>query len=295
MTKATNRLWPRLALVLASLIWGIAFVVMKSALDTMPPLLLLALRFTIAALVLGLCLLKRLKRGLNPRLLRRGLGCGLILGAAYIIQALGLQETTAGKNAFLTAVYCVLVPFVAWVWMKRRPGVNSFIAALLCLLGIGLISLSEADGRAAITQGDALSLLCGVIFAVQVTSLSRYGREEDPLLMTLLQFVSAAALCWTGALIRRESLPALTWPMAWELGYLSILSTCLALLLQNIGQAGTPPAPAGILLSLESVFAVISAVLFMGEKVTPRLAVGFAVVFVAVGVSSWAGGREGKG
>ena len=283
-----NALWPRLALVLAALIWGIAFVVMKSALDVMPPLLLLALRFTVAALVLGLCLIRRLRQKLTVRLVRRGLGCGLLLGIAYIVQTLGLQETTAGKNAFLTAVYCVLVPFVAWLWMKRRPTPPSFAAALLCLLGIGLISLG-ADDRAGISRGDLLSLLCGVLFAFQVTALSRYGREEDPLLMTLMQFVSAAALCWAGVILRGERFVPFTLPMVWELAYLAILSTALALLLQNVGQAGTPPDVSGILLSLESVFAVMTSVAFLGEALTPRLASGFLSVFAAVCISAAAG------
>ena len=278
MHTKEHGLWGRLALLAAALIWGNSFFVMKNAVDGIPVFLLLAIRFTGGSVQLALLFCRRLRR-MNRRLALHGCVAGILLFAAYAVQTFGLTGTTPGKNAFLTAVYCVLVPFLNWAIIRRRPTGWNWLAAVMCLAGIGLVSL---DGDLAIRQGDLLTLLGGVLFAAHLVAVSRFGEEDDPVLLTLAQFAAAAVCCWIGTLAT-EAWPA-AWPQnAWmELAYLAVFATTAAILLQNVGQSMTPAAPAAILLSLESVFGVLFSVLFYHEAVTPRLWAGFVLIFLAV-------------
>ena len=267
---------------LAALIWGIAFVVMKTALDSLPVYWLLAIRFLGGSAAVALVFHKKAPL-LRGRTLGHGILVGLFLAAAYIVQTLGLKGTTPGKNAFLTTIYCILVPFVDWIWSRRRPGGRVFLAAVLCLAGIGLISLS---GGFSVAPGDGLSLLCGVLFAFQVEMLGRFGQEDDPIALAILQLLTTGVICLVIALLTEappQALPSRAWL---ELGYLTFLSTALALVLQTVGQSMTAPAAAGILLSLESVWGALASVLFYGETVSLRTGIGFTVVFLAVLLTS---------
>lgn len=266
----------------AALIWGIAFVVMKTALDSVPVFWLLAIRFLCGGALVTLLFRKKLPL-LRGKTLLHGLLTGAVLMAAYAVQTFGLKETSPGKNAFLTTVYCVLVPFADWIWTRRRPGRRTFLAAVLCLGGIGLISLS--DGLS-VERGDGLSLLCGVLFAVQVELLGRYGQEDDPIALAILQLLTTGVLS-LGLALLTEAPPQAIQQHAWlELAYLVFLSTALTMVLQTVGQSMTTPASAAVLLSLESVWGVLASIVLYGEQVSPRVAIGFAVVFIAVLLAS---------
>ncbi len=266
-------------LLVCAMIWGSAFAVMKSALDTIPPILLLTVRFVGASLILSLVFHRHLKN-LTPDVLKKGALCGVLEAAAYAVQTWGLQVTTPGVNAFLTATYCVLVPFVAWLWFHEKPTGRHVFAGALCLVGIGLLSLSDS---LQLGRGEALSLLCGVLFAFQVAAVARFGRECDVLMLTLAQLIASSVFCGALTLAVGEQPPArFGWPEALHLLYLTAISTALPLTLQNVGQSLTAAAPAAIILSLESVFGVLFSVLFGMESPTPRQLVAFVLVFAAV-------------
>lgn len=287
----------RLALLSAALIWGSSFFVMKNAVASIPVLMLLGIRFTVGCALLCLLFPRRLRQ-LNRRLLGHGALLGVLLFTAYVAQTYGLKGTTPGKNAFLTAVYCVLVPFMSWAVVRRAPTKWNWLAAVTCLGGIGLVSLNEA---LTINTGDALTLLGGVVYAAHMVAVSRYGSREDPVLLTTIQFGTAALCSWALSLLTESPaatfalLPSLGTSCLVELIYLSVFATTAAMLLQNVGQSVTPAAPASILLSLESVFGVLFSVIFYHEQVTPRLVGGFGLIFAAVLVSELLGGRQEKG
>ena len=145
----------------AAFIWGSSFFIMKNALDAMPVQYLLAIRFTVGALLLALICGKKW-RGVTADYLWRGAVIGGCLYLAYSIQTYGLALTTPSKNAFLTAVYCVLVPFLYWLLAGVRPDRYNILAALLSVTGVGLVSLS---GDLTVNLGDALTLLCALLTA----------------------------------------------------------------------------------------------------------------------------------
>ena len=281
MNKLRNASGGRLALLTAAVIWGSSFIVMKDAVEGVPVFQLLAIRFTLAGLLLALIFHRRLKKA-GRTLLGHSALCGVLLLAAYATQTFGLMTTTPGKNAFLTAVYCVLVPFLAWGIDRKRPTVCNWAAAVMCIAGVGLISL---DGKMSLGAGEWLTLLSGVFFALHIMCLSRFGAQDDPIALTIVQFAVVAALSILLSLVteRGAALPqAAVWP---QLLYLTFFATAATLVLQSVGQSLTPPSQSAILLSLESVFSVFFSVLLGREALTTPLLCGFGLIFISVIVS----------
>lgn len=273
----------RAALFGAALIWGSSFIVVKNTVDATPPVLLVAIRFTIACFVLCIVFIKKLKL-LTRSYLSSGLVIGLCLFLAYTIQTIGITDTTPGKNAFLTAIYCVLVPFLFWVVNKTRPDRYHFIAAILCMSGIGLTCLQE---NLKISMGDSLTLLSGLFYAIHIVMVAKLACKKDPIIVTIVQFGYTALFSWLLTLTTTEvSMTSLIKPETiGAIIYLSLFCTAIALLLQNIGQKNTPPAQASIILSLEAVFGVLFSVLFYHEKLTQKLFLGFILIMLSIIVS----------
>mgnify|MGYP005755341125 CR=1 FL=1 len=267
-------------LLLTALIWGFAFVVVKNSLDLIPPIYMLAFRFTIASAALALILFRRLRR-ITRRDLQSGAILGVFLFAAYALQTIGCQYTTAGKNAFLTTIYVILVPFLHWLINRRRPDRYVIGGALLAMVGIGLLSL---QGEGGIALGDLLTLLCGIFFAVHIVYIDRYTLAQDPAILTVLQLATAAVLSFLLAPLIDGPFPAQALHPEAVTGmlYLGLLSTMLGFLLQNVGQKYTTPSTASLLLSFESVFGVLFSTLFLHEAMTARMLLGCLLMFIAV-------------
>lgn len=266
-------------IVIATLVWGSTFFIMKDTLDSVDLQFLLAFRFTVAAVVLALVFWKHWK-GMDRSCWWRGAVMGVFLYAAYTVQNLGLMETTPGKNAFFTAVYCVIVPFLYWVVDRLRPDRFNVLAAVLCIVGIGFVSW---DGGFFLGYGDWMTLLSGLLYACHIVATSKFAQGRDVFLLTVIQFGTTAVCCWVGTLITggfpTMGLPARAW---WVLIYLAIAATTLALLFQNIGQKYTSPSSAAVLLALEAPFGVAFSVIFTEESPTPFMYFGFFLIFMAV-------------
>lgn len=271
----------RLALVLATVIWGSSFLVMKNTLDAVPTFALLAIRFTGACVLLGAVFWKKV-RALTKRDLGQGFVMGTLLFTAYSVQTFGLTDTTPGKNAFLTASYCILVPFLSWLFTKKRPDRYHLCAAILCIVGNGFVSLT---GDFSVRLGDVLSMGCGVFFALHILATARFTEKGDAFLLTVLQFFFAGIWGWVFTFATGALPPAFSFESVFSLAYLCIFATGVCLVCQSYGQKYTPPAAAALLLSLEAVFGVLFSMLFGEERLTLRLAVGFGLIFSAIVVS----------
>lgn len=280
MSPRTMHMLAKPMLFAAALIWGTSFFIMKNALDAVPVFFLLAIRFTAGAVLLALVCARRWK-AFTPNYLWRGAVMGGFLCLAYSVQTFGLSMTTPSKNAFLTAVYCVIVPFLTWAVVKKRPDRYNIAAALLCVTGVGLVSLNE---QLSINTGDLLTLVCAIFYASHIVAVEKVSPGKDITLLTVFQFAFAGLFAWIGGALT-ETFPAqaLTDPQVFlPLAYLCVMATTVALLFQNVGQVWSDPASASVILSLESVFGVLFSVIFYGDPVTPRLLMGFVLIFVAV-------------
>lgn len=265
-------------IVLATLIWGSTFVIMKSTLDTVPTFYLLAFRFTAGAAILGVVFWKKW-RLMDRSYLAGGAVMGTFLFVAYSTQTFGLMGTTPGKNAFLTAVYCVIVPFLYWIVSHRAPDKFNVAAALLCITGVGLVSLTSEFSMG---WGDVLTLISGFVYACHIVAVARNAQGKDIFLLTAVQFAVTAVWAWVFALLFEDFPLAMTSGALGSLVYLAVAATAGALLFQNVGQKYTPPATAAVLLALEAPFGVGFSVLAGSETLTAPMVMGFLLIFVAI-------------
>ncbi len=279
MTDERRNAGATFALLLTAAIWGSAFVFQKFAADELSASFIVAARFSVAGVITALATIKKWHR-IDRGYLLGGLATGITMSLGTWLQTAAMTfGTSPGKSAFLTAAYCVIVPFLYWLVRGEKPRANHLLSAVICLVGIGLISL---NGEGGVTFGDGITLVCSVVFAANIVSISIFCEGRDPMLLTMLQICVAALCGWVGILIFGGMPEHISMGAAGNVLYLALFSTALCLSLQSIGLKYTNPTVGTILLSLESVFGVLFSILLYGETVTLRMAVGFAVVFAAV-------------
>lgn len=287
MTDKTKSLLAKAALVIATIIWGGSFVVLKNALGTMPPFFVLGVRSIIATVILSIVFWKRFRK-IDRKYLWKGMIMGTLLFVAFAFQTNGLIGTTPGKNAFLTSVYCVLVPFFYWIFTRIRPDRYNVLAALLCIIGIGFVSLrgeSISLGGPLIAQGDVLTLISGIFYALHIVAVAKFASGKDIILLTIIQFAVYAILAITMFLLFEKAPASIDFAGAMSLLYLGVFATAIALLLQNIGQKYTPASQAAVILSLEGGLGVGFSIVFYHEQMSARLFIGFVLIFASVLIS----------
>ncbi|MBR3941984.1 MAG: DMT family transporter, partial [Clostridia bacterium] len=229
--QTTKKLLGSPALFLAALIWGTSFVVMKDSVEVFDPPVLLGIRFTLGCLLLCLIFVKKLKN-LNKSYFIKGGILGAMLFTAYYTQTLGLTDTTPGKNAFLTAAYCVMVPFMMWFFSKKRPDLYNISAAFLCIAGVGFVSLTEGFS---ISFGDTFTLIGAAFYAIHIVAIALMAKDLDPTLSTMIQFGTAAILSWIVAAFTSSLPETVSNEAIWKILYLAAFPTATAMLLQNVG------------------------------------------------------------
>lgn len=267
-------------LLFATVIWGGGFIFTKTSLDAIPPIYLMAFRFTVAAVGLLLIFFKKL-RGITRRELLSGSILGVLLFLGYLTQTYGVKYTTVSKNAFITTLYVVFIPFLGWALNKKRPAGICLFAAALATAGIGLLTL---DGSFDLNIGDLLTLLCALVFALHIHYIDRFTEKHDPIVLTVLQITVAALLSWVIAPFAEGRIPAavLRGDLLFSMLYLGLASTMLCFLLQNVGQKHLSTSTSSLLLSFESVFGCLFSVIFLNEDMTPKLLIGCICIFAAV-------------
>ena len=275
-------LW-KLALAGAALTWGFSFFMVKDVVELLPTFQLLAIRFGSSALIMLTLFFKSVRGHLDRRTITVGLAMGVIEWAAFAVQTLGIAQTTAGKNAFLTGTYCVLVPFISYFICGEKLTRYNMGAALLCLSGIALVALDSAE----VNVGDLLTLLGAVLFALQISLASKYGRDLDVYAMTFWMFVSMGALSLLTCAAFEDPVPVseFTPRTVAVLVFLSAVCSCLLMVVQNKGLAVVPASTGSLLLSLESPSGVFFSVIMTGEQLTVRLVTGFCLIFLSIVVS----------
>lgn len=280
---ARSPLFWKLLLVSMACIWGFSFYVVKDALETLPSFYLLAWRFGSSAIIMFALFRGRVRAHLNARYLAVGLGMGVFEWAAYSLQTIGLTDTTAGKSAFLTGTYCILVPFISYLISREKLTRYNMGAALLCLAGIGLVALDSLT----VGVGDALTLGGAIFFAFQIAMAAKYGKDMDINVLTFWMFAAVGVLSFASSCVTEPAVPASVWTpqLVGVIAFLSIICTCVGLLIQNIGLAHVPSSTGSLLLSMESPSGVFFSVVLAGEMLTGRLLAGFALIFCSIVLS----------
>ena len=275
-------------LLLATLIWGSTFIPQRMAMSGMTPFYFQAIRCTLGVLALipVTILLDRRKkskktyfgRWKDKKLWIGGVLCGLTLFLACNLQQIGLVDTDAGKSAFLTAMYIVMVPIIG-IFLKKKPSKMIPLCVLLAVAGLYFLS---CVGVTRISTGDLLLIGCALMFAVQITFVDIFAPRVDPVRLNLLQ----VAVCAVLSSVMAVTLETTTFEAVLEnwfpLCYAGILSMGVAYTMQIFGQLELEPASASLIMSLESVFAVVFGAIILHERMTGWEVTGCILMFVAV-------------
>ncbi|MBP9479557.1 MAG: EamA family transporter [Sebaldella sp.] len=272
-----------LGLLLVGFIWGTGFIASKIGLDDgLSPYYMMFLRAVFASILLTVIFFGEIKN-IRKREVIAGILLGTFLYLGFAFQTVGLSYTTASKNAFLTAINVVIVPYLYWMFYKKRPDIFSILAALLCLSGIGLLSLTGGD--MGLNKGDILTAICAVFFACHITFTGILSKKVDAVRLNLLQMYTMTALALLTCLFNKNLVINLTMTQFLATLYLGIFSTGICFLLQTTCQQYTTPSRASILLCTESLFAPILSVLILHEVLTFKAIIGAGLILLSVLVS----------
>ena len=279
----------RLLLLLAALIWGVAFVAQVVGMDSVGPYTFNGVRFILGSVALfPIIYFSKKEDNPLPTNIPLWLAClmvGLPLFAGATLQQVGLQYTTASKASFLTATYILMVP-IAGIFLGQALRITHCIGALLAILGVYLMSITEGF---TISSGDLLMLLCAIGFTVQIHMMTYLTQRFSPIILSSGQFMVAGVL----NLILAFTLETPTWTgiegAMWPILYTGLLSTGVAYTLQSVGQKYLPPTEASMILSMEMVFGGLSGVLILDETFTPRQFLGVIAMTAGVFLSQLPG------
>ena len=278
-----------LILLFATAIWGSTFIFQRLASAGIGPFTFQASRCLLGALVLlpVIWLFDKkkqdgknyLSRWASKKLWLGGLLCGIPLFLACNLQQMGLADTDAGKSAFLTAMYIVIVPIIG-LFLRKKPSILIPISVVIAVAGLYFLS---CVGVTAISISDLLLIACAVMFAVQITFVDMFADKVDPLRLNVVQVLVCTTLSAISALVFREDI---TWQAIsgnWiPIAYAGVLSMGAAYGMQIIGQRDVEPATASLIMSMEAVFAVLCGVVFLHETMTNWEILGCVLLFISV-------------
>ena len=270
-----------IGLIITAVIWGSGFVASAISLDHFTPYQILAARFLIGAVLLMIVFHKRMRK-LNRNIVWKGVVLGVFLYAAFALQTVGLQYTTPSKNAFLTAVNVVIVPFIGLFLFRRKIDYFEMMGAVLAVIGVAALSL---EWSADLNIGDVLTLFCAVGFAFHIFYTSKFVQNEDAILLTLIQMATAGVIGLVIVLFRNEVVYSSSVEGWSYLLYLAIFSTTIAYLLQTLGQKFVSETKAAIILSTESFWGMTFSILLYHEVLTVKMAIGAFIILTAIIIS----------
>ncbi len=289
-----KKLRENLMLFFAALIWGSSFVAQKAGMEYIGPFTFNGIRFLIGSLVLIPVILAmdawkkkngNENSGMEPEkksdrktLIVGGISCGVVLFVAGSLQQIGIQYTTAGKAGFITALYIVLVPILGLL-IGRKVRLVLWVSVALAAVGLYLLCIT---GSFTIGWGDLLVIAGAFGFAVHILVIDHFSPKADGVKLSCIQFLTAGLLSVPFML----GWEAIHWPSiincARPILYSGVMSCGVAYTLQVVAQRNTEPTVASLILSLESVFAVISGILLLGERISLREFLGCAIMMAAI-------------
>lgn len=276
-----TRLQADLALVASAAIWGLAFVYQKTAMDHVGPYLFIACRAAVAALALWPLALIEARRApavAAGSLWPVSLLCGLLFFLGAALQQIGIVTASVTNAGFLTALYVVVVPFIAWAWYRRAPGLLVWPAVGLSFLGTWLLGGGTLGG---LGTGDLLVAGSAVFWAAHVVAVAASGRLARPIAVTAIQFLAVAVLALACTLAFETPRLAGILAAAPQIAYVGLLSSALTFTLLAVALRHTPPAEAAVLVSLETVFAAIAGAVLLGDRLAPIGWVGAGLILAA--------------
>jgi drug/metabolite transporter (DMT)-like permease len=278
-----------LLLLATTLLWGTTFAIVHTATARLPPLALVAMRFTIAAAVLLPVAVRQ--GGLDRRVLARGTGLGVLLFGGVVFQTMGLARTTPARAGFITGLYVVLVPLIGWA-LGQRPSRRAWVAVLVSVSGLAVLTwgcLVPGVGCSSFEQslperaaGDRLVFLCAFVYALHLLGVSRWAKGVPVTALNSVQLAVVAALSWVASALVEGPPPFPDAAMVWTLLYLGLACTVIPFTVMLAAQPFTTPMRASLIYSMEAVFAAAFSWLWIRETPSPSVWLGGALMLGAV-------------
>lgn len=274
-----------LALLAATIIWGSTFIAQSVGMDYIGPFTFLTMRAVLAVpfLIILIFLIERnpaetMKKWSNPHLWKAGFVCGISLFVAAGLQQVGIVHTTAGKAGFITAMYILLVPVLGF-FLGNKPPFTVWISVALAVTGLYYLS---CVGVSQINVGDLCLLGCAFTYSIQITLVDKYGPSLDGIRLNCVQSLVCGVFAAIFMVCTEEPVLANILACWTSIAYAGILSMGIAFTLQIVGQKYVEPTPASLIMSLESVFAVLCGWLLLNERMSKYEITGCVLVFAAV-------------
>jgi len=275
-----------LVLLITAVIWGGGFVAQRLGMQQMGPYIFNGFRFFIGALTLTPIILIRKQTGTSQkgnlnRTLLVGAVAGLFIFFGATFQQLGLVYTTAGKAGFITGLYVVIVPLLGMVW-GDRGSLFTWLGAMLAVIGLYILSASRG---VVFAPGDGFVLIGACFWALHVQFIARYSPDVDVFQLSFVQSLFTSLISFGVGYFTEDVVFDQVLSAAIPILYGGVISIGIAYTLQVIGQRYAKPAPAAIILSLESVFAVFWGWLILSEVLTPKILAGSSLMLAGMMVS----------
>lgn len=265
-------------LAVVALVWGTTYAVIKDTLSVVQPFSLMMFRFGFSALILSLMYLKKFKT-IKSVDLKRGIIIGIFMFLAFYFLIVSIRFTTASKFSFIVGAYVLMVPFLSWVINKTKLDRYAIVGAILATIGLAFLTMERG---AVFNLWDLVAGCCSFFFAAHMIAIEKYSGDSDPILLTIIQFITTAVLfiILTGI---KEGYDFMVLPeIKWTLGYLVIISTIIPFAIQNIVQRYISSTSTALILTLQSAFGSIFAVYYLDERMTKQMIIGCLLIFIAI-------------
>lgn len=276
------------ALVAVCAVWGSTFVLVQDATAHMPVMDFLAVRFTVAALIM-VALRPSALRHISRSGLWHGAALGTVLALGYVAQTYGLQYASAAVSGFITGMFVVFTPVMSWVLLRGKTSRNTWLAVALATLGLALLILHGWS----VGIGELLTLACALFFAVHIVGLGKWSPQHESYSFSMVQIATVAVI-----LLVAGAPGGITAPPdsgVWlAVGITAVLATAMAFLVQTWAQSLVPPTRAAVTMTMEPVFAGLFGVFFAGNRLTPRTLGGAACILAAMLLVSLRRGSSGN-
>jgi drug/metabolite transporter (DMT)-like permease len=279
MKKTT---WAAIALLAVAIAWGAAFVVMKDAIAAQPFNDFLAIRFTLAVLVM-IAFRPSVLKAIDGKLLKHGVLLGTLLSGGYITQTIGLELTTAAITGFITGLYVVLTPLLGWLMFGNKINKQLVIGIVLALGALGLLTLNGFS----VDVNQLWIVLCALLFAGHIVGLSVWSPGKNVYALTLIQLAMVALYSWAGAFLDGDYDPPVDANGWFAVVFTAVFSTAVAFLVQTWAQSIMDPSRVAIFLTTEVLWTAVIAVLVGQEVLGLKTVLGGVVMVAAMLVVEW--------
>lgn len=286
-----------LLLLFTAMIWGAAFVSQKAGMDHVGPLTFICIRNFLGSIVLLPVIAffdkRKPKEEVMPwtdkNLIKGGVITGIFLFLAASSQQIGMLDTSTGKAGFITTFYIVMVPVFS-IFLKKKPGNMIWVSVVIAIVGLYFLCMNPGE-KFILQGGDIWLLACAILFAFQILAADKFAPNVDCLKLSAIEFFVVGVLSFVPMLLEKPEISGIL--SAWvSIGYAGVFSSGVAYTLQMVAQSKVKPAIASLLMSFESVFAVIFGFLILREKLSLFQGLGCIIMFIAVLLAQFA--PEGK-